>query len=342
MDAISHWSGISQKHQEQFLAQAGIDRLPAPEEISEAQWTILATVAGENVAQEIRKGVSTSLAAPRLPIPDYEGDWSAIMTKMAELQAELGNLQVKVSHEDISSKKITLQRENDRQMEKIKDCISKLAEANKSSFWGKLFGWIGTIVGVIAATLATIATGGAAAPMLAVALVGLTMMILQETGAMDKIVDWMAENLICPALKAMKFDVDKDKVKMGIQVWLAVVMLVLSITTMVASGGASASGTFGAFTKIGGIIGQGVGQFTSLGGTTANLTAGIETYETELAKASMTEDRAWITKLQQMIQEESERMQQMIEQLNQGVVNVSKMLADFADSNRKIFANTNA
>jgi hypothetical protein len=80
-----------------------------------------------------------------------------------------------------------------KKIDQIKKSMDKMSKAHKSGKWGKVFGWIGAVAGVIAGA-ALIATGvGAVAGglLMASAVIGLAMQIAQSVPASAK---WMAKN----------------------------------------------------------------------------------------------------------------------------------------------------
>jgi hypothetical protein len=96
------------------------------------------------------------------------------------LQGKTQDAQLKTAKEGLTTSKKKLEEKNQQAMDKIKDWIDKCKEAASKEKAGGIFGWITKIAGFVAAAfavavaaVATVATGGAAAPLLALAIVGL-------------------------------------------------------------------------------------------------------------------------------------------------------------------------
>lgn len=349
MSAI--WNQIPANQQNKFLQAAGLEGLPEPSALNSAQWKVLEGIVGEEVVNNLRKqsGGAVNPADPRLEMPTADvGDWSSIMAMVAELQAKLGELQIKVSQEGIQTQKDNIEEAHKKEMERLKENLEKLQKANKSGLFAKVFGWIGTVVGIIGAAIATVATGGAAAPALALAIVGVVMMALQESGAMEKIVDFLADNpkmlmaILGPVIGGVLCGlieggvIPEDQVKMAIQITVSVAMLIASIASMVCSGGAAASDVV---FKVVGMVGQIVGSLASVGSGAAGIAESAYTYQADTAIADAKELQAWLARLQQMLSEETDFLQEVIEKLNAGVVDASEVLAGIAQSNQSVISN---
>jgi len=343
------WNQISVAQQQQFLQTTGLQQLPDPAALSAAQWNALVGIVGEEKAQNIRQEAipGGNLATPTLPPPKDLGDWSSIMAKVAEIQAKLGELQKNVAAEDINIRKQDMAEANKKEAERIKEMLAKIEKSKTSGLFGKIFGWIGVALAVIGAAIATVATGGAAAPALALAIVGLGMMILQETGAMDKIVEGLAKN---PALLMLVFGpvaggllfgliqggvIDEKQAQMAIQLTFAAAMLVASIAGAVASGGAAATEMV---FKVIGMIGQIAGAAAQIGAGASGIATAAYSYQAAQLDADAKENQAWLAKLQAMISEEMERLQKIIDTMHNGVKATSDVLANIAQSNRSVIS----
>lgn len=350
MDVV--WNQLSVTQQTQFLREAGIDQLPDPSGLTQSQFAILGGIVGEEKARKLTKEGAGGMFGPfSLEPPKETGDWSDIVARVAELQTKLSELQTKTSSEDVKAQKDRVAEANKRDAEKLKEQIDKLAKASKSGLLGKIFGWIGAIVGLIGAVIATAATGGTAAPALAIAVVGVTMMALQESGAMEKIVDFLVDKpgvliaIFGPVLGGVLCGLinngvlDEDKAKMAIQVAFGVAMLVASLAGMAATGGASATD---AVFKIIGMVGQIAGGLASVGGGASTIAQAAYGKEAADAQADMMENKAWLARLQQMLAEEIERLQTILDQLNSGAKDASGIIGDIGKSNQSVISHLGA
>jgi hypothetical protein len=378
--------GLTLGQQQQFLKQAGLQTLPDVKNLSEAQFTLLAGIVGEERAVALKGQKSPSgpsgaynASSPSLPAPETSltgGDFSNIMAKVAEMRAKIGELQAKVASEGVKQHKDDIATASKEEQKRIQESAAKLEKAAQSGKIGKIFGWIGAVVGGVAATVAlvaaiaiAVATGGTATPLvigagavMAVAVLGLTVMILQETGAMEamlgKIADAVMEKpdifrFLLPgplgnmlADKIEKGEISRDNVMMALQIGVSAAMLVaslaaagVSVVMTVASGGAAAGLAIAQVAQIVGMIGQIAGACCSIAGGSASIAQSVYSYEAAQLQADSKEMMAWLIRLQQMMEEESDRLKDILEQLNAGFTDASDAIAGIAQSNRAVIQN---
>lgn len=350
------WSAIPAEQRQLFLTQTGLSALPEPSQLTEAQWNKLVTIIGEEKAEQFRLAAEKeSVYLPVLELPKDIGDWSSIMAMVAEIRAKMGQTQEKLSVEDVEIQKDLVSAANKKEAEQLKEILGKLEKSAKSGIWSKIFKWIGSVAAAVGATALAIVSGGAAIPAAAVALLSLTMVILEETGAMEKIVDFLAEH---PAVLWATLTIlggslgflaggalfgvmkggalDEDGAKNAVQIALAAGMLVASLATVMVGGGGNVANLASKLAVYGSRILGGVSQ--AAGGVTGFFQT-YYNYEASKVKADVEENKAWLAKLQHMLSEEMDRLQQIIEQLNAGVSDASDLLGDIANSNRSIIAN---
>ena len=353
MDINWNNSGISLEQQQKFLQETGLESLPDISKLTESQWTLLAGIVGMETVNTIRESAKLPpLSDPQLQPPQTkQTDWSDIMMKVAEIKAKLSDIISKASVEDIKNTKDKMKEINEKDAKKIKESLEKLMKSKTSGLFGKIFGWIGAIVGLIGAAILTVATGGAAAPLLAVAILGTVMMVLQETGAMDKIMEALADHpalamlILGPIAGGIIFGlyqsgtISEEQMKMAVQITLAAAMLITSIVAGVASGGATVTSVAA---KIAGLVAQITGALASVGGGAAGIAQSAYSYQSAQIQADMQENKAWLAKLQAMLSEESERLEKIMQQLNSMVSDLSDIIKDIAGSHSAIFKNMGA
>jgi hypothetical protein len=141
-------------------------------------------------------------------------------------------LQRKVKEGHVSDAETNIKMRADSKRSKNADLIDKLkkiahSKPNKlGSIFAKVFAWIGVALAfVVAGVVAAVSGGSAATPLLILATIALAVLIAQETGGTDKMMD------------AMHMD---DRSKMIFSMCVTVAILVLNIGATVASGGAEA------------------------------------------------------------------------------------------------------
>ncbi len=164
-------------------------------------------------------------AGPELPAPAH--------VNATDLMAILFGIRQKETESSIESAE---QRIHDRSVDKdlkSKEMISKLKKIahNKpgiGSIFAKVFAWVGVALSfIVAGVIGVVSGGAAAAPLLIIATMSAALLIAQQSGLMEKTMD------------AMGMD---DKAKMGLSLGITVLMLVVNIAAVIASGGASVAG----------------------------------------------------------------------------------------------------
>lgn len=389
MNISNVWNSFSTADQQQQVMDAlGLSELPDPSTLSQTQLNAIDRVLGTGASVQILTNYTINslllkdndtASNPDLPPPSL-GDATDLVGIIMSLQEKLGGLQLKTAKEGVEINKLKLKDMHEEKIEKLKDMLEKLEKSHKSGLFGKIFGWIGVIVGVIAAAVATVATGGAAAPALAIALAGLAIMVLQETGAMDKIMEFLAKNPmmliilgavltpICPAIGGalvvlgalgQSGKLDEDKMKLALNITLGVAMLAASIASMALTGGASAASGISTISRLFnvskdvalqianaaktfGVVAQGVGALSSVGSGAANIAGTVYSYEAAKANADSKEFQAWLAKFQSMLEDEQEQLQKAYEALNQGFAMCSEMFEDIFKSKDKLIGNMGA
>lgn len=148
--------------------------------------------------------------APRIDAPVESFSANDMIDLLRSLRAKTQDEQLRTSQEGLESARIKAEKNTERQLEKIQEWVDKCKEAESSGLLGKIFGWIGkvfafvaSIVAVVAAAVATVATGGAAAPLLALAVVGaisatmsLANAISQECGGPEISINSLIQNTV--------------------------------------------------------------------------------------------------------------------------------------------------
>lgn len=120
-----------------------------------------------------------SRGAPKIDAPAQAFSANDMVDLLRSLRSKSQDGQLKTAKEGLESARVKAEKNTEKQLEKIKEWVDKCKEASSKGLLGKIFGWVGKIfaflaavVAVAAAAVATVATGGAAAPLLALAIVG--------------------------------------------------------------------------------------------------------------------------------------------------------------------------
>ncbi|MCY4325791.1 MAG: type III secretion system translocon subunit SctE [Betaproteobacteria bacterium] len=162
---------------------------------------------------------------------------NAVMNKLNLLSSQAEELFLQ-NKQEIADKK---HEENKQKAEELR---KKAEKAKKSGLLAKIFTWIAVALAVLAASIIAVASFGAGAPLVAMAAVGgaalaVTVTVLSETGAMDKMMGPIADGFTKMFI-AMGMDPKKAKLAGMItaQVTVAVVIMAMQIAMSIASGGA--------------------------------------------------------------------------------------------------------
>ncbi|MBF0103142.1 MAG: type III secretion system translocon subunit SctE [Desulfobacterales bacterium] len=284
------------------------------------------------------EGQAPDPTQPVLEAPNLDNDSLALL--LLDLRNKINELQAKTSKEDIQISMTKKQEMHQKQIEKIQDFIDKMKESKASNLAMKIFGWVAAAVMLVAAVAATVATGGAAAPLIVAAVVGLAVMALEESGAMEKITEGIAKLLEMAGM-------DEKAAKIVAQVSIMVVVLAVEIGCMIASGGMSAANVgAGLVDKVGKSvklaanairIGAEVASGCAMVGQGAATIAGsVQNKQAMDAKADSLEFQKMMKKLQAMLEEEMDRLKEIIDQIESGISDVLQILGASADLNRHI------
>jgi hypothetical protein len=296
---------------------------------------------------------------PVLDNPNDAKAKEADLTKLISyLQLDNQERQTQMAKDRIDMQKAGLDTEQKDRMKQIDESIKKMEEAEKAARIGRIFGWIGAFLAIAAAAVLTVVTGGLAAGFaIAGAALAVTSLVLNETGAMDKMIEGLADHL------QEKYGWDRNKAMLAASLIINISMMVLqlgcSIGGMVAGiAGASKAAADAAATgaKVSAdaakmsattmqtmrqvqtaitVANTGVG-FVSLG--VGALTT-YRSYKSDSAKADTTELEKFMTMLQQRLDESQEELQKILEQIQSGIGELAQMIGSATDTSSEIAQN---
>lgn len=125
-------------------------------------------------------GITNGNGAPSIGNVTINFSPEDLAAALLVLQGKTQDAQLKTAREGLEGNRQKLQNENERALAKINDWVKKCEDAAAKAKAGGIMGWVSKIAGFVAAALATVvaaaatvATGGAAAPLLALAIVGM-------------------------------------------------------------------------------------------------------------------------------------------------------------------------
>ncbi|MBK7542637.1 MAG: type III secretion system translocon subunit SctE [Candidatus Competibacteraceae bacterium] len=154
-------------------------------------------------------------------------DSSNLVTQLLALKSKLTENQLAGSRAEIETRRADNQQRFQEQIKALQDFTAKAAEAKKSGEIGKIFSWIAlglSAIAMVAAAVATVLTAGATAPVVAGLVVGMvalagtvTMTGLQESGKMEELMKGLNDQ------------------KMGVTAGIQATLLALSILSAILS-----------------------------------------------------------------------------------------------------------
>ena len=340
---------LSQAMYESLAKTGGADSTKLKEVVGKA----MEVLAGANVkvtrgddASVTGIGEKKTTGATNVPALDNPGDIKQVEANLAKLIAflQLDNeeRQTQMTKDRIELQKSNLDVEHKERMTEIDESIKKMKDAEKSALVSRIFGWIGAILSVVAAVALTLVTGGAAAGFaIAGAVIAVSSLVLNETGAMDKITEAIVDKLMEANPNMSRSDA---MLKASLIVNLTVMGLSLgcSVGGMV-SGIASAANGVLKLSKTAIDVAKTVQNavtITSTGVAVGALAAGgantYFTHRSENAKADVTELEKFITMLQQRLDESQEELQILLQQIEAGIGKIAELISSATDTSDEI------
>ncbi len=286
-------------------------------------------------------GTGTPAGATNIPALDNPADIKQLEANLekllAYLQLDNEERQAEMAKERIEVQKDSLDTEHKERGEKIKDSIKKMDEAAKSRLANRIFGWLGAILAVVAAVVTTVVTGGAAAGFaIAGAAIAVTSLILNETGAMDKMVEGLAKAL-------EKSGMDKQKSKL-------VASLIINLTIMAASLACSFGGMAAGIAQMAKAasdtishVAKAVQTATSIansavgiGGLAAGIANTVTGYNAGIAQADVTELAKIMAELQRRLDESQEELEALLQAIQNNMGQIAEILSSETDTQSEI------
>ena len=292
--------------------------------------------------QIIRNDASGTPSGPTsIPALDDPADIKQLEANLekllAYLQLDNEERQAEMAKERINVQKDSLNTEHKERGEKIKDSIKKMDEAAKSRMANRIFGWIGAILAVAAAVVATVVTGGVAAGFaIAGAVVAVTSLILNETGAMDKMVEGLAKALESSGMS--KSDA-KLAASLIINLSIMAVSLVCSFGGMAAGFaqiGKAAADTISNVAKAIQSASSIANSAVGIGGLAAGIANTVTGYNSGVAQADVTELAKIMAELQRRLEESEQELEALLQAIQNNMGQIAELLASETDTQTEI------
>lgn len=301
------------------------------------------------------KKTSGATNVPALDNPSDPEQVEANLEKLISyLQLENEDLQSKQAKDRIELQKGQLDVEHEGRMNEIDESIKKMKDAERASKINRFFGWLGAILSVVAAVALTVVTGGAAAGFaIAGAVLAVSSLVLNETGAMDKITEKLAKHL------QESYGMSKNDARLAaaliVNLTILAASLACSIGGMVAgfssaaSAAAKAADTAAKVTNTVSQTAKSIQNAITVTNTAVSagalLSGGLGTFyskRAEDAKADVTELEKFITALQQRLDESEEELRKILEMLQSNIGQIADMLSSATDTSLEIARNLGA
>ncbi len=279
--------------------------------------------------------------ATSIPALDNPADIKQIEANLekliAYLQLDNEERQAEMAKERIEVNKDSLAAEHEERGKKIDESIKKMEEAAKARTASRIFGWLGAILAVVAAVVTTVVTGGAAAAFaITGAVIAVTSLVLNETGAMDKMVEGLAKAL-------EKSGMDKSKAQLAAS-------LIVNLTIMAISLGCSIGGMAAGFAQMAkaaadtiNAVAKAVQTASSIansaigiGGLAAGIATTITGYKSGIAEADVTELGKIMAELQRRLEESEEELEALLQAIQDCISQIVELLASETDTQSEI------
>lgn len=213
---------------------------------------------------DIGSGVTVSFGpsgGPTLSFPP-QMNTTDLMTLLYALNTKTTESRMSTTEKRIKQRSVETEAKHDKIIQNMKDKAANNSDVGK--IFAQIFGWIGVVVAVIGAVVAGVLSGGAAAaPLIGAAVLTATMLILQESGGMDKMMEGLS-----------------DSAKIGTSAGLAALMLIINIGAAVLSAGIASGGVASAAAQL-------VGEATEVGITVAEKAGDAGLMATKIATNTM-------------------------------------------------------
>ena len=259
--------------------------------------------------------VNGPTGTPAIDNPDDPVAKEADLEKLLMyLQLENTEEQAKLAQDRIESQKDSLATQHKERLDKIKETMDKMDEAARASIFSKIFGWLMAAVAVVVAVAACVATGGLALGPVIGAVLAVGCMVMNETGAMEKIVKGLAE-----ALESL--GMDKQAAQIVAQVLIAVAILAASLACCGAGAGSVIGESADAAAKLAQTIQKAADiamKVIAVGSVIANGVSAAKSYESGEAQADLTETNKILALLRKQLEESQDELQKILEMI-QGI-----------------------
>ncbi|MEG1767088.1 MAG: type III secretion system translocon subunit SctE [Comamonas sp.] len=320
--------------------------------------------------------VSNANGAPSIGNVTMNFSPDDLAAALVTLQSKTQDAQMATAKEGLSTSGKKLEDQKERSLEKIKEWDKKCKSAEAKAKVGGILGWFKKIAMAVAAAfsvavaaIATVATGGAAAPLLALAVLGLASAvtslasdIAKATGhkGFDHVVQWMDPGSLVGkgmAELAKKMGADESQASKVAMAFSVATTLGIVIASVVLSGGANIGSvvdkfantlssvmktvvnTTMALSKVAQPVAGIVGGLTDVAQGGINIAVAHDKRDASKIEADRKLGDAAILKLQQQMEEAREDLKKVLEELMENHSKLGQMINASSQSRAQISAN---
>ncbi|MCC9620360.1 type III secretion system translocon subunit SctE [Thalassospira sp. MA62] len=278
-------------------------------------------------------------SAPTLE-PPVKQDFESLVMLLQQAKSKLSDEMAKATSEQVRNNGEIKKEQNEKLQKKMEEQWDKIADANRKAKIGKIFSIIGKVAAVVASVALAVVTAGAASPLVAgvlIAVASISVMDLAATISVEADGPDFSLQGISTSLGKMLYPNDEEKAQkfgmiMGITLTVAVAVAGLAAGVKSASVLAEAPAMFAKISIAAGVVG-GSANATSGG---VNIGAAADRRDAENLAADQVDIKKFLAKLQAVMDEESDRLQEIVEQAQDSMQKVASMISSTADTKMQI------
>ena len=261
-------------------------------------------------------------SVPTLP-PSTMTDASEIIAPVLALRIKTGDQQMKDTITGIKGDSEIRKNKATEAAEKTQEAMEKQADAAKNGQAMKILGWVAVALAVVAAIAISVASFGTATAVaaLAVAAVVVTMAALNETGQFEKMQGAIEKSLEGPPCNASPDEAKKWALGINMAVQISV-----AIICAVATFGAGSAGTASQIIQVSANVARGAriastaaeaaGSATTIAQQGVAIDTAVKQRDAADLQADAMDDKAFIAKIQATMDDEQDRLVQMMQDAN--------------------------
>ena len=308
--------------------------------------------------------------APRIDGLTVSFSEDDMVLALAALQMKMMDGQIKTAQKSLEGNKLQLTVKQEESLKKIADAVEKCKQAQAKRKCNSILGWfkkaiafVGAVVGAVVAVAAAVASGGAAIPLAALACVmafnaavSLIKDIASAAGKNPAWLDKLATYSNPTGVLGMgmaklgeSLGMSKDKAQLFGTISSTLIMLGVTITLAVMSGGTSAGTAFkdlsnlGKLAQLGSTFGtavtSGVSGGMEIGSGVLNIQIAKLTRDEERLQADRKEIAAMVTKLLKKMEEDQDDIKKVVNEIMESLQQVSTIIDTAAKARTQIAAN---